>query len=271
MPSGTPAPYRFTVFTKPWKLDIDPLGAKVAALGFDGIELPVRPGYPVTPENVATELPKAADLLRERYGIAIESVAGPTDEATITACGAAGVPVIRICPSLPREETYPAGEAHYQREWGALVPLLDKHGVTLGIQNHSGRYVPVHAAGLARLLAPFDPKHVAAVWDAAHNALEGEQASLALDLIAGPHLCMVNLKNGIRQRTGEDENGAALWKTQWVGGKDGFCRWPDVTRELQQRGWTGPICLTAEYSDPDAVDRLIAEDIAFARSLFNAH
>jgi hypothetical protein len=28
------------------------------------------------------------------------------------------------------------------------------------------------------------------------------------------------------------------------------------------------VCLTAEYSDEAAVERLIAEDIAFARSLF---
>jgi sugar phosphate isomerase/epimerase len=264
------APYRFTVFTKPWKIEIEPLGEKVAALGFDGIELPVRPGYPVNPENVATELPKAAKLLRERYGLVIESIAGPTDEATIAACGEAGVPVIRICPSLPPGETYPVAEARYQWEWEGLVPLLDKHGVTLGIQNHSGRFVPVHAYGLARLLAPFDPKHVAAVWDSAHNALEGEQTNIALDLICGPHLRMVNLKNGLRQRTGEDARGAATWRTQWVAGKEGLCRWPDVAHGLKERGWNGVICLTAEYSDPDAVDRLIAEDIAFARSLFGS-
>jgi hypothetical protein len=30
------------------------------------------------------------------------------------------------------------------------------------------------------------------------------------------------------------------------------------------------VCLTAEYSDHDAVDRLIAEDIAFAKALFAA-
>jgi len=41
-----------------------------------------------------------------------------------------------------------------------------------------------------------------------------------------------------------------------------------VVEELKRRGYQGVVCLTAEYSDHDAVDRLIAEDIAFARSLF---
>jgi len=39
-------------------------------------------------------------------------------------------------------------------------------------------------------------------------------------------------------------------------------------RPWKKRNFSGDICLTAEYSDHDAVDRLIAEDIAFAKSLF---
>ena len=34
----------FTVFTKPWKMPIARLARFVADLGFDGVELPVRPG-----------------------------------------------------------------------------------------------------------------------------------------------------------------------------------------------------------------------------------
>lgn len=263
------APYRFTVFTKPWKTEIRELGAFVKRLGFTGIELPVRPGYPVHPENVTTELPKAAHLLREEFGLTIESIAGPTDAITIAACSEAKVPVIRICPSLPSNETYPQAEARYQKEWEALVPTLDQHGVTLGIQNHSGHCVPVHAMGLLRLLAPFDPKHVAAVWDAAHNALEGEDTSLALDLICGPYLRMVNLKNAYRVRAEAAGSGATAWKTFWCPGKEGFASWAKVAAELQRRNWQGVLCLTAEYSDHDAVDRLIADDIVYARSLFS--
>ena len=44
--------------------------------------------------------------------------------------------------------------------------------------------------------------------------------------------------------------------------------WPRVVAKLKTMVYTGPICLTAEYSDHEAVDRLIAEDLAFAQSLF---
>jgi hypothetical protein len=41
-----------------------------------------------------------------------------------------------------------------------------------------------------------------------------------------------------------------------------------VAAELRRSGYDGTVCLTAEYSDTAAVDRLIAEDIVYARSLF---
>jgi hypothetical protein len=41
-----------------------------------------------------------------------------------------------------------------------------------------------------------------------------------------------------------------------------------VVAELRRRDYQGVVCLTAEYSDTTAVDRLIAQDIAFAKALF---
>jgi hypothetical protein len=40
-----------------------------------------------------------------------------------------------------------------------------------------------------------------------------------------------------------------------------------VATELKKRDYSGVVCLTAEYSDHDAVNRLIAEDVAFAKGL----
>jgi sugar phosphate isomerase/epimerase len=254
----------FTVFTKPWKLDIPALARYIAGLGFDGIELPVRPGYPVHPENVAEELPRAARALSD-HGIVIASIAGPTDERTIAACGEAGVPVIRICVSIRSDETYEEGEARLRREFDAALPHLARDGVTLGIQNHCGRDV-CNAMGLRHLLDGYDPRHVAAVWDAAHNALQGEEPELALDIV-WPHLCMVNLKNAFWRRTNGPEADVATWRPYWTTGRHGLASWPRVAAALKSRSYAGPVCLTAEYDDHGAVDRLIAEDLAFARSL----
>jgi sugar phosphate isomerase/epimerase len=258
---------QYSVFTKPWQtLSLPELGELVSGLGFDGIEFPVRPGYQVEPENILRDLPPAARRLAE-HGVRIYSVAGPTDKATIVACGEAGVPVIRTMARVAPGESYPEAEQRYRQEYDALLPLLEKHNVTIGVQNHCGRFV-ANAVGLRSLLSRYDPRYIAAVWDAAHEALGGSAPDLALDAI-WPQLCMVNLKNALWQRANGPEAEYAEWRHYWTNGRHGLCVWPRVVDELKARAYQGVVCLTAEYSDRDAVERLIAEDIAFARSLFS--
>jgi len=260
------SPVMFTVFTKPWKMPLPELAGFVHDLGFDGIELPVREGYQVEPENVAAGLPEAAKILAD-HGMQIASVAGPADEMTIAACAEAGVPVLRICVTMNDDDGYMPTEARRQRECDKLVPLLEKHGVTLGIQNHCGRFV-ANAMCIRHLIEKYDPRHIAAVWDPAHCALDGEHPKLAIDILWS-HLCMVNLKNAIWRRSTGPEAEVVEWRSYWTSGREGLCHWPTVAAELKKRSYSGPVCLTAEYSDHDSVDRLIAEDLAFAKALFS--
>jgi len=254
----------FSVFTKPWKMGTAELGELVAGLGFSAIELPVRPGYQVEPERVGADLPKFSKQLAG-FGVKIASVAGPTDEATIGACAEAQVPVIRTMVSIG-DEGYMAAEARVQKEYDALVPLLDRYGVTLGVQNHCGRCV-CNAMGLRHLMGKYDPKHIAAVWDAAHNAVNGEDPEMAIDIVWS-HLCMVNLKNAYWYRANGPEAEDVRWAMRWTSGRQGLASWPRVAAELKKRNYRGVVCLTAEYTDGDSVNRLIAEDIAYAKSLF---
>ncbi len=85
----------FSVFTKPWKMPIPELGAFVNRLGFDGIELPVRPGFQVEPERICQDLPVAIRQLAER-DVRVTSISGSADERMIAACAEAGVPLIRV-------------------------------------------------------------------------------------------------------------------------------------------------------------------------------
>jgi hypothetical protein len=108
---------------------------------------------------------------------------------------------------------------------------------------------------------------VAAVWDAAHNALEGEEPELAIDIVWS-HLCMVNLKNAFWRRVTGPEAADVTWQPYWTSGRQGLASWPRVAQILMQRSYAGVVCLTAEYSDETDVARLIAEDVAYARSLW---
>lgn len=255
----------FSVFTKPWKtLALPQLGAFLEHLGFDAIEFPLRPGYQVEPENAERGLPELARVLAG-HGIRVASIAGPTDERTFAACAKAGIPVIRImCPI--DDGRYLEAETRIRRELDGLVPLCERYGVTVGIQNHSGAFVS-NAAGLRRLLDGRDPRHVGAIWDAAHSALAGEEPELGLDIVWS-HLCMVNLKNAFWRRVNGPEAEVARWEHFYTSGRQGIASWQRIAACLRGRAFRGVLCLSAEYSDGDQVDRLAAEDLAFARSLF---
>jgi sugar phosphate isomerase/epimerase len=255
----------FSVFTKAWKtMPIPELGKFVSGLSFQGIELPVRPGFQVLPENVGRDLPRAARQLAD-FGVKIASVAGPTDEATLAACAETGVPVIRICVNIG-PEGYMASEARLQKEYDAMVPLLDRYGVTIGIQNHCGRCV-ASPMGLRHLIEKYTPRQFGAVLDMGHTALNGEDPELAIDIVWS-HLCILNLKNPFWRRTNGPEAENVEWQSFWTTGRQGLASWPRTAAELKRRGYNGVVCLTAEYSDEASVNRLIAEDIAFARTLF---
>ncbi|MDD4140401.1 MAG: hypothetical protein PHN53_13540, partial [Eubacteriales bacterium] len=85
-----------SVFTKPWpNISVDELGELVSQLGFDGVELPVRPGFQLEPDQVEKGLPQVAARLAT-HGVSIMSVAGSLEEPFFAGCQAAGVPLIRV-------------------------------------------------------------------------------------------------------------------------------------------------------------------------------
>ncbi len=256
----------FSVFTKAWKtVPLGRLGELVRGMGFEGVELPVRPGFQVEPERAGHDLRAAVRQLADA-GVTVSSVAAAADEPMIMACADAGVPVIRIMAPIRSGESYTEAEEWYRREFDGLVPALDRAGIALGVQNHAGRQV-ANAIGLRSLIGRYDPRHVAAVWDAGHEAVAGTEPELAIDII-WPHLRLVNLKNAIWLQTAEAGAASAEWSPYWTAGRLGLSPWPRVAAELKRRGYAGTVCLTAEYSGAASVERQAAEDLAFARTLF---
>jgi sugar phosphate isomerase/epimerase len=266
---------RFTVFTKPWPdPPLEELGKLVKGLGFDGVELPVRPGFQVTPENVRRGLPEAIRILGD-CGLAIGSIAGPVDEPTIASCGECGVPIIRVMVPIDFSIGYRASEVAVRRQFDAALPSLERHGVAIGVQNHSGAMIG-SAIGLMHLIEGYDPKLVGAVLDPAHCGLAGEPDEMAID-IAWSHLLLVNLKSAFWERTAGSEVVDAPWRPRWTLGGQGITSWRKVAGELKRRGYDRDVCLHAEYSSVDGTlaDRmgddvlpLLARDIRYARTLF---
>lgn len=247
--------YLWSVFTKPWiGLPGDELGRLVSGLGFTGAEVPVRDAAYVTPASAEAELPKFTAQLRAE-GIEPISVASDLSEPVFAACAEAGVPIIRIMADLG-----PDGYAASVRRNRALleqaVALTERYDVQVGVQPHHGRYVS-STLGALQLLDGL-PERFKLVWDAAHDALAGDHPAVTLELGAD-RLGIVNLKNVHYVRTD------GTWKTNFVEAEDGLSDWAAVFATLRQLRYSGPICLTAQYSDPAVpVETRLERDLRFA-------
>lgn len=256
----------WSIFTKPWK-DKSPeeLGAFVSGLGFNAIEFPLRPGYQVELDHAEQGL---VNLKRTfgGYGVKITSVAGGTDERTFAACQAAVVPILRIMVAADRSLGYMRSIEATRRTLDALVPLCETYGVTVGVQQHYGFGV-FNTMELRHLLDGY-PSRISAIWDAAHSALSGEIPAQALDII-WDKLCLVNLKMAYYRRANGPEAEQATFAPYFTTGRQGASSWKDAADYLLSRGYAGDICMPAEYTDEANVEAYIAQDIAYAKSLFS--
>ncbi len=261
-----------TVFTKPWQhLEMGALADLIADLGFDGIELPVRPGFQVEPETIDTTLPVAVKRFKER-GLRICSVAGDLDQRTATALAVSGVPVLRTMLKIEAGKSYRENVELFRDTCLTVGEVLKDSKTTIGLQNHCDEFV-TSAIGVIHAIEPLPEETVTAVLDLGHTGLDGELEDIAID-ITWPRLSLINLKNAVRYPEGKDQFGATIWKRTWVPGRDGYTSWSKVIEELAKRNYQQPICITCEYKDAegrglsgDDVIPPLKEDLAFLKEL----
>jgi sugar phosphate isomerase/epimerase len=255
--------YIWSVFTKPWaELPGDELGALVAGLGFTGAEIPVRDTAYVTPATAEKVLPQFTEQLRAA-GVEPISIASGLDESTFAAAATAGVPMIRIMAELG-PDGYPASVRRNREQLEAAAGHATQYGVQVGVQPHHGRFV-ASTLGVVQLLDGL-PEQFKVVWDAAHDVLAGDDPSVTLDL-AKDRLGIVNLKNVRYVATEPTADVGGAWKPWFVQGADGLANWSRAFATLETLGWSGPICLTGQYSDPAVpVTRRLAIDLAAAKA-----
>ncbi|GAB2644253.1 sugar phosphate isomerase/epimerase family protein [Kribbella swartbergensis] len=248
--------YLWSVFTKPWSgLAGAELGRLIARLGFGGAEIPVRDSSYVTPTTAEAELPKFTEQLRAE-GIEPISVASDLSERVFAACAEAGVPMIRIMAELG-PDGYAASVRRTRELLEATAVPAGQYDVQVGIQPHHGRFVS-STLGVLQLLDGL-PQNFKLVWDAAHDALAGDDPAVTLEL-GFDRLGIVNLKNAKYIRTD------AGWTTYFVQADEGMSDWSAVFATLQRLRWAGPICLTGQYSDPAVpVEERVARDLEAAR------
>ena len=262
---------RYVYFTKTLQsLDIPALIAFLKDAGLDGADMAVRPKYPVTPDNVGSELPKAARAFKDA-GLSIGLVSTPTNlndadvadsKAIFEACAKAGIPAVKI-GYFPYQGKFDAALAEGRRRMAGFARLAEKTGVKACYHTHSGNMIGNNGAGLRLLLADLDPHHVGAFLDTGHTAVNGGPIRYELDL-ARPWLTLLAIKDMLWEKKKD------AWEYHVVPAGEGIVRWSDAAAGLKDVRFTGTISLHGEYEAKDPAQRkeLARTELAFLKKHF---
>ncbi|MBI3697364.1 MAG: sugar phosphate isomerase/epimerase [Acidobacteria bacterium] len=245
------------------KLNYAELGAQVKQLGFEGVDLTVRPAGHVLPERAAEDLPRAIETLRA-HGLAVPmittgllSAAHPTARPILSTAGRLKVPFFKLGYYNYKGRDPEKVVADVKRDVQGLVDLAKEHGVVGGFHNHSGDYVGSPIWDTRSIIADLEPCWIGYYFDPCHATAEGGVAGWEIALrMVSPRLKMVALKDFYWAR----EQGK--WKMKMCPMGEGMVQWPKVFAMLAAARFTGPISLHLEY---DAADELaaIARDLEF--------
>ena len=263
------------VFTKPFNsLSFDELAERIAEMGFDGIEAPIRPGGHIEPEAVPDELPRLVEALKKR-GLEITVLtsnvndpADPVNERVLRTAASLGIRRYRM-----KYFKYDLKQPILQQldSWRPQVRELAAFNKELGItavyQNHAGRnYCGAALWDLQRLLDGIPPSQVGVAFDIRHATVEGTMSwPVSLQMLR-PHIDTVYVKDFRWSDTSKPEN---------VPLGEGHVS-DDFFKLLAASDFTGPISLHEEYLDhrkPELVpDHLAAikRDFATLKSLMVA-
>jgi sugar phosphate isomerase/epimerase len=246
------------------RLNYDELGRTVKQLGFDGVDLTVRPEGHVLPARAAEDLPRAAEAIRG-HGLTLPMITtgllsenDPAARPTLATAAKLGVPFYKLGYWRYRggvEKTV----AEVRRSVEGLVAVGKEWGIAAGFHNHSGDYVGSPVWDIRSIVDGMDPRWIGYYFDPCHATAEGGSAGWRLAFeIAAPRLKMVAVKDFYWEKTG------GRWRMKMCPLGEGMVDWAAFFKMLAAASFTGPISLHVEYDPKDELDAM-SRDLAFLR------
>ncbi|MBC7922878.1 MAG: sugar phosphate isomerase/epimerase [Ferruginibacter sp.] len=247
--AGDGAAGRVCVFSKHlhW-LDYPGLAAAAAEVGFDGIDLTVRPGGHVLPERVATDLPKAVAAVRKAglqvymLTTAITDADQPHTEAILKTAGGLGIGYYRTgWLSYQADQSIPQNLETFRVRLGKLAELNQRHAIHGAYQNHAGTGMGAALWDLWTVLKDLDPRWMGCQYDARHATVEGGNSwPLGLNLLQS-HIRTTDIKDFVwAKKDGK-------WQEEDVPLGTGMVDFRKYFGLIKQYGIQGPVSLHYEY------------------------
>ena len=229
-------------------LNYQDMAEAVAKMGFDGIDLTVRPDGHVLPERVESDLPKATEAMR-KVGLApllmttaVQDAHNSTDKKVLEVAVKLGIKYYRMNQFYyPAEKPIPESLMHFQQKIKDLGHLNKELRLTGCYQNHAGDAVGSSIWELWELLKEADKQYMGLQYDIRHAVVEGGMSWQNSLRLVQPQIKTLAIKDFLWEK----KNGE--WNPQNVPLGEGMVDFKTYFKLLKQYQVNVPVSLHLEH------------------------
>ncbi len=263
-------------------LDHQRMAEFAAKVGFDGVDLTVRPGGHVAPEKVSADLPKAIEEIRGaglKSTMIATAMADPTD--------AVGRNVLEVAASLGisfyrtdyfqylKGESIPESIKFFRDQAKRLSELNRRANIVGCYQNHAGLMMGASLWELWELLKDANSDYLGVQYDVRHAVVEGGRSWVNGLKLIQPHIKTIVVKDFKWVEQG------GQWRSVGTPIGEGMVDFKQYFRMLKSFGIQVPASLHIEYPlggvesgakqltvEPEEVFRAMERDLSTIRRLW---
>lgn len=243
-------PLNVSVFSKHLQfLNYKDMADAAAEIGFNGVDLTVRPKGHVLPERVEMDLPKAMEAI-QKAGLtttmittAVQDANDPTDKKLLETASGLGVKYYRMnWLKYPEGKSIPEAMVQFKKTLAEISQLNRKRNITGCYQNHSGNLAGASIWELWEILKNSDQRNMGVQYDIRHAVVEGGMSwKNGLNLIH-PHVKILAIKDCIWLK----KNGS--WVVENVPLGEGMVDFKAYFKMLKEFNIQVPVSLHYEYA-----------------------
>jgi sugar phosphate isomerase/epimerase len=269
---GIPDNWKVSLFAKHvQQIPLELLAEKLLASGVSNLDLTVRPGGYVNPQNVEAELPPACELLSAK-GIGVNMIT-----TAITDPDSAETAKILKTAAACGIEYYKMGYFMYngfgtlrqqrlelKETFKRLAGINAKYGIHGGYHNHSDNFFGASLWDLMEVIEGTSKETIGVYFDPAHAVIEGGSMGweMAMD-IAAERITMLAVKDFFRLDNKLGYAGTRRSSVKFCPLEDGEVPWDKVIGCLKQINFSGPVSFHSEYQTSHAFANLSADGVLY--------
>jgi sugar phosphate isomerase/epimerase len=230
-------------------LDYKEMAATTAEIGFDGIDLTVRPGGHVEPERVEEDLPRAFEAAKAAH-VAIPMMTTAINDASQKSTGKILKTASRLGIRFYRLGYFRYNDSadvqktlsEARSKLGEIARLNQEYGICGDYQNHAGReYFGAPIWDLWEASREVDPRWIGSQFDIRHAVVEGANTWALGFRLLSHRVHTLAMKDFIWQSS---EQG---WKDENCPLGKGAVDFKAFLKLVKRSGFSGPISLHLEY------------------------